>query len=228
MADRVLKLRGRVLVVDDDQFIREFVSRSLGALGHSVAACADIDDALELVARDDPEVLLTDLRLERASGLELCARVLERNARVPVVVMTGYGDMETAIAAIRAGAFDFVNKPIDFEELDAILQRAIEHRRLLEDVHRLSERGAEEPPSFGMIGQSPAMQQLFALIHRLRDSDATVLIAGESGTGKELAAQALHQSSARASGPFVAVNCAAVPAHLLESELFGHVRGAFT
>ncbi len=229
MSDTPSIRHGRVLIVEDDFDLRGFVARGLEALGYQTMSTETADEALVLIARDAPEVVITDLRLGPSiDGLELCKRALELSPHLPFIVMTGYGNMETAIGAIRAGAYDFINKPIDFVKLDLILTRALKHRRLLDEVSLLREQDGADRGTFGMIGESPPMRRMFDMIHRLRESDATVLISGESGTGKELVARALHSSNARASGPFVAINCAAVPAPLLESELFGHVRGAFT
>ncbi len=218
---------GRVLVVDDDESMRDMLQQGLGGLGHTVSTCATGSEALEHIAKDDPEVLLTDLRLRAESGLDVCQRAMERSPELPVIVMTGFGSMESAIAAIRAGAYDFVTKPVELTTLNMILHRAIRQRRLLDEIKRLRADGRS---SFDtkMIGESRAIRKVFDMIERLRESDATVLISGESGTGKELVARALHASSVHRDGPFIAVNCAAVPAELLESELFGHVRGAFT
>jgi len=220
---------GRVLVVDDDESMRDMLEQALGGLGHTVCTCATLSEALDRIASDDPEVLLTDLRLRGESGLDVCQRAMERSPELPVVVMTGFGSMESAIAAIRAGAYDFVTKPVELTTLGLILQRAIRQRRLLDEIKRLRADGERRRAvDTKMIGESRAIRKVVSMIERLRETDATVLISGESGTGKELVARALHESSVHRDGPFIAVNCAAVPAELLESELFGHVRGAFT
>lgn len=201
--------------------------QGLSAMGHTVSACASLGETLERIVQDDPEVLLTDLRLRGESGLDVCQRAMERSPELPVVVMTGFGTMESAIAAIRAGAYDFVTKPVELTALSMILNRAIHQRRLLDEIKRLR-AGQRRSGDTKLIGESRVIRKVVSMIDRLRESDATVLISGESGTGKELVARALHATSVHRNGPFVAVNCAAMPAELLESELFGHVRGAFT
>jgi DNA-binding NtrC family response regulator len=162
------------------------------------------------------------------SGLALCEQIATNRPDLPVIVMTGFGSMETAIDAIRAGAHDFITKPFEAEALSHAIQRALQHRRLSDEVKRLRRAMAQNPQVDGLVGNSAVMQRLRELISRVGDSDASVLITGDSGTGKELVARALHAHSKTTDPPFVAVNCAALPAHLLESELFGHVKGAFT
>jgi two-component system response regulator HydG len=162
------------------------------------------------------------------SGLDLCSQILARREDVPVIVTTAYADTETAIASIRAGAYDFVTKPFDMDELGLTLERALRHRSLREEVKRLRRAVSEAGEFDDILGSSDVMRRTFALVARLAESEATVLVSGESGTGKELVARALHARSARKDKPFVAINCAAMPESLLESELFGHVRGAFT
>ncbi|MFT3693639.1 MAG: sigma-54 dependent transcriptional regulator [Kofleriaceae bacterium] len=202
--------KSRVLVVDDDPAMREMVRTHLTNHNYPVTTCASTSEALS-VPEDAIDVVITDMRMPEQDGLVLC-----KAWRRPVILMTAFGSMDVAIAALRAGAVDFLPKPFRIDTLISAIERATAHtdRRLA-------------PPS-ELIGESPAMVELRSKIHKLGASDAPVLVTGESGTGKELVVRALHAASSRADGPLIAVNCAAMPAQLLESELFGHVKGAFT
>lgn len=172
------------------------------------------------------DVVLTDLRMGGTSGLELCRAINAHDPRLPVVVITAFGSIQTAVDAMRTGAFDFITKPFDLDIVALSLQRAVQHHALRTELVAL--RGASVESFEGMVGTSQAMQKVFDTLSRVAGSDSTVLITGESGTGKELAARALHARSARSQKPFLAINCAAIPEALLESELFGHAKGAFT
>jgi two-component system, NtrC family, response regulator HydG len=223
-------MKGQVLVVDDEQETCDLLEMALVRHGFKVTTSSNAQRALELVAAQDFDVVLTDLSMPEMSGLDLCERVLGTRPNMPVVVITGQGSLETAIGAIRVGAYDFITKPVDPKLLFLSVSRAIQHRRLQDEVKRLREavESGDGDAASIIVGQSAAMRKVYELISRVGESDASVLIHGETGTGKELIARGIHMRSRRKDGPFVAINCAAVPHSLLESELFGHARGAFT
>jgi two-component system response regulator HydG len=215
-----------VLVVDDDHEMCELLKTQLDRRGFEVAVNASADEALVRLAGEEFDALVTDVRMRGLDGLQLCERVRQSRPELPVLVITAFGSLDTAVAAIRAGAYDFLAKPLEVEELCFRLERAIQHRQLAEELKRLRARASE--PVEELIGESVAMRQLRELVARVARSDAPVLVIGETGSGKERVARALHRLGSRPEGPFVALNCAALPEHLLESELFGHARGAFT
>jgi len=223
-------MRGSILVVDDNADEAEALAELLRAQGFRATAETDPVVALDSALDDSLDVVVSDLRMEHLDGLELCGRIAAARPDLPVVIVTGHVSVDAAVGALRAGAFDFVVKPIDPELLALTLQRAVAHHRLKGEVHRLREvvASSQAPGLDTKLGASPAMRHVIDVVGRIAPTHATVLVTGESGTGKELVARAIHERSSRASGPFVAINCAAVPATLLESELFGHVRGAFT
>src|SRR5262245_11899147 len=206
------------LLVDDDRDMGETLVSALQGRGIHVQWKPSAEAALAVLDDAAWDVVVSDINMAGMSGLGLCERLVARRPDLPVVLITAFGNMDAAIAAIRAGAFDFVTKPFAVEVLAMAMQRAIAHRALREEVKRLRDIVARPAGQDGMIGASPAMRHVFALIDRIAETDATVLVTGKSGTGKELVAQALHQRSRRHDGPFVAVNCAAIPEHLLESE----------
>lgn len=210
-----------VLVVDDDGDLRALLSTAIARLGHRVSTAPDAAHARALVAGGEIDVVLTDVRMPGEDGLSLCRHLVATHPELPVVVLTAFGTIEAAVEALRLGAFDFLQKPVDLDVLRFAIGRAVAHRRLHRRIHTLEARDDL------LIGDSAVMRALRELVARVAPHDATVLVLGESGTGKERVAQSLHRARGRG-GPFVAIHCAAMPDTLLESELFGHVKGAFT
>ena len=214
----------RVWIVDDDRSIRWVLEKALSKAEMDVRSFESADAVLRALLRfDEPDVILSDIRMPGTDGIALLKNLRDRHPGIPVIIMTAHSDLDSAVSAYDGGAFEYLPKPFDIEEAVAQVQRALRHG----DQRRAVEHGeATEAPE--IIGEAPAMQEVFRAIGRLARSNITVLINGESGTGKELVARALHRHSPRASGPFIALNMAAIPRDLLESELFGHERGAFT
>ncbi|WP_175978165.1 nitrogen regulation protein NR(I) [Burkholderia sp. BCC1047] len=212
-----------IWIVDDDQSIRWVLEKALARDSFATKSFANVRDALAALDHETPQVLVSDIRMPGGSGLELLQAMHERLPGLPVIIMTAFSDLDSAVAAFQGGAFEYLAKPFDVDKAVELIRRAVEES--LRGGAPQDERVAEAPE---MLGQAPAMQDMFRAIGRLSHSAATVLITGESGTGKELVARALHRHSPRANGPFIALNTAAIPKDLLESELFGHERGAFT
>src|SRR6516165_433869 len=218
----------RILIIDDDRSLCEVLESELRRREFEVTWFTDPHAALATFEREDFGLAITDVNMAGMNGVELCKQLVGRREDMPVIVITAYANMETAIAAIRAGAYDFVTKPFDMDELALTIERALRHRALREEVKRLRKAVDGTQRFDDILGTSPAMLKMCELVTRVADTETTVLITGESGTGKELVAKALHAKSGRKDGPFVAINCAAMPESLLESELFGHTKGAFT
>lgn len=206
----------------------DFLRDDLALRGFAVETFTSAHAALQEIPSSDASVVLTDLNMPNIDGLQLCERVVANRPDIPVVVMTAFGSLESAIEAIRVGAWDFVTKPVESDLLEIVLKRAIRHHDVQDELRRLGSQPDEQSQFEEMLGASTQMQKVFQQIRQVAPTQASVLITGESGTGKELAARAIHKRSAFRDGPFVAINCAALPENLLESELFGHAKGAFT
>ena len=219
---------GLVLVVDDDPGTRKVARANLGLEGFEVMVASSGAEALSRLAESDPLAMVTDLKMPDLDGIALMERVHAERAALPVVLVTAHATVETAVQALRRGAHHYLVKPIRWDELALVLRQAVAHERARRDLERL--RGELDRASGfeELVGDSPAMQEVFRIVQQVADADATVLLRGETGTGKELVARALHKRSARRERAFVAVNCTAVPRELMESEFFGHEKGAFT
>nr|WP_239470064.1 sigma-54 dependent transcriptional regulator [Archangium violaceum] len=220
--------RGRILVVDDQRNMRATTALLLRSERYSVLEAANGEEALATLASNGVDLMLTDLKMEPMDGLTLLKKALEVTPRLQVIMMTAFGSIESAVEAMRQGAFDYVTKPFKEGELRYRVERALERARLLAAVDMFAGEFNERYGLSALVGRSPAMQELQSRLIRVAQSDATVLVQGESGTGKELVARAVHAQSRRKDKPFVPVNCAAISETLLESELFGHAKGAFT
>ena len=223
-----MKSKNTILVVDDDLAHRTMLMTLLGGWGYDVAEADDGGKAVEAVSEKPFDLILMDIRMFKVSGLEALREIKRFNPAIPVIIMTAYASVETAVKALKEGAYDYLTKPLDFDELKLTIERSMEHSRLKEENRHLRESLAGQFNSQNLIGHSPAMTRLIETMVQVAPSEATVLITGESGTGKEMIAGAMHFNSLRKNGPFVKINCAAITETLLESELFGHEKGAFT
>ena len=220
--------RTRVLLVDDEPEICWILSRALGELGYEVVTAESAVTAVAAFEREAPEVVLLDLRLPDGDGLEVLRRIRELDEHAPVVMLTGHGTIESAVRAMKLGAFDYLIKPVHLEEVRVVMDKGLETRRLVAEVQTLRAEMRQRASPDDLVGASTAMDELRRFIARVAPYDVTILIRGESGTGKELVAHAIHGQSKRRRGPFIPLDCAALPETLVESELFGHERGAFT
>ncbi len=218
----------RLLVVDDDESLRWVLQTQLEDMGYEVETAADGREALELIAKDPPALVLTDLKMPGLTGMELLDGLRGEYPELPVVLMTAFGTIQNAVQAMRAGAYDYLTKPIDHEELGLVVGRALEHFRLVAEVRSLRSSLDSKYGFENIIGHSEPLLGVLDMAARAAQSDSTILIHAETGTGKELLARAIHFNSRRRNKPFVTINCGAIPRELLESELFGHVKGSFT
>ncbi len=218
----------RVLVVDDDQALLEALLQAVELMGYEALGECDPLQGLELVGSWDPDVAIFDLKMPGLNGLELLQRALQVQPELPVLLLTAHATIETAVQAVREGAYDFLEKPFDLNKIELTLQKALDYLGQRRRYRLLAETTGRKGEFEGIIGESVAIQKVLEAVSAVADTDSTVMITGESGTGKELVARAVHASGGRQAKPFVTVDCASIPDSLLESELFGHVKGAFT
>jgi two-component system nitrogen regulation response regulator NtrX len=222
-------MSGRLLVVDDERSIRDVLAQVLGYEGYVVQTAASGGEALNLYRQQPFDLVLLDVKMQGIDGLDTLTQLRQQDPDARVVMISGHGTISTAVQAVKDGAFDFLEKPLDSDRLLVTVARALEHRRLAGENARLREGLARATDArFAMVGDSPGLKEIRALVARVGPTNARVLVTGENGSGKELVARAIHEASARRNEPFVEVNCAAIPSELVESELFGHVKGAFT
>jgi two-component system response regulator AtoC len=221
-------MHGRILLIEDDPAFRGMLHEALSARGFDLVGAGSAEEGLDILGREVFDLILTDVRLPGLSGVEAVPRLRELGRGADILVMTAFAERDTAVEAVRRGAYDFFAKPFSLGEMEVVLRRALERRRLQEEVLSLKRSLDPEGPAARVIGQSVVMRSIVHLAGRIAGLDTTVLITGPSGTGKELMAQTVHSLSPRAAGPLVTINCAAIPENLLESELFGHEKGAFT
>jgi two-component system response regulator PilR (NtrC family) len=220
--------KARILVVDDEQSMREFLEILFRREGYEVVTAGSVDGALAALESDDFELVITDIQMPERSGLDLLRAAREVSPDTLFVMITAFATTETAIAAMKEGAYDYITKPFQVDEIRLVVEKAIEKKSLSRENRRLRSELRSRSRSRRVIGSSAAMQRVLELVSQVADSRANVLVTGESGTGKEVIARVIHEMSERREGPFIVVNCAAIPENLLESELFGHVRGSFT
>jgi DNA-binding NtrC family response regulator len=223
-----LRLMPTLLIVEDEAKMRRLLELNLAEDGYTVHTAADAEAGLNTLRQEKIDLVVTDLKLPGMNGLEFLQAVKRTNATIPVVVMTAYGTVETAVEAMKAGASDYVLKPFSLEEMKLILRKELDVRRLREENRSLREALGERYQFRNIVARSPKMQEVLATVERVASTQSTVLLGGESGVGKDLIARAIHEHSRRASGPFIKINCTAIPENLLESELFGYEKGAFT
>ena len=220
--------KGNILIVEDEAKMRRILELSLGEDGFTMLSAEDAESGLKLLQNGSVDLVVTDLKLPGMNGLEFLQAVKRFNAALPVVVMTAFGTVETAVEAMKAGASDYVLKPFSLDEMRMVIHKELDVRRLREENRSLREALQQRYQHPNLVARSPKMQKVLATVERVAATNSTVLLGGESGVGKDLIARAIHETSRRASGPFIKINSTAIPENLLESELFGYEKGAFT
>ena len=223
-----MTLHERILVVDDEEQMRDLLAKVLERKGYQVSVSGDGAEALALLEKEPADLVVTDVRMPGLNGMEALRAIKELNPEIVVIIMTAFGSIDQAVQAVKEGAYDYINKPFKIDEMLLTIEKALEERRLRHEVSTLRQELRSRYHFENLIGKSRAMQEIFGLIEQVAGSRSTVMVYGKSGTGKELVAKAIHYNSPRSTRAFVAVNCAAIPAELLESELFGHEKGSFT
>jgi two-component system response regulator HydG len=223
-----VKIKGKILIVDDELVVRDSLGKWFTSEGYTARPAGGAREALEIIQQAEFDIALIDIKMPGMDGMELQARLREADPDLTVIIMTGYASVETAVTALKHGAYDYITKPVDPDELSHLVAKALEHKRARREVVRLRENLQEAFPSLELIGKSPAMKKVTELIEMVANTEATVLITGESGTGKEVVARAIHSAGPRRYMPMVTIHCGALTETLLESELFGHEKGAFT
>ncbi len=221
-------MKPKILIIDDDASLRRVLEYNLQQAGYDVSAASSGEEGLHLFAEVSPALVITDMKMPGMDGMQVLESIKERSAETLVIIITAFGTVDIAVEAMKGGAYDYITKPFNRDALRLTVDKALQFTRLSAENKRLKSELADRSDFRTIIGSSPQMEKVFATVRKVADSEASVFITGESGTGKELVARSIHSQSGRRNGPFVAINCAAIPRDLLESELFGHVKGAFT